>query len=61
MGGSIKIYYTPPEIYEWAFKEAGFSHFEWVPLDLFESESKEDREWYKDAIAHPTITGFQAW
>ena len=50
-----------PETYAWAFKEAGFEHFEWFPLDLYESDSQEDREWYKDVIAHPNISGFMAW
>jgi hypothetical protein len=49
----FNICYMRPETYEWAFKEAGFSHFEWFPLDLFESDSKEDREWYLDVMHTP--------
>jgi len=58
---TIKIHYMSPETYEWAFKEAGFSHFEWVLVDLYESDSEEDREHYKDVIAHPNLTGLLAW
>lgn len=26
-----------PETYEWAFREAGFTHFEWRPMNLREN------------------------
>jgi hypothetical protein len=58
---NCNFYYMTPETYYWAFKIAGFSHFEWVKMDLYESISQEDREFWTDLIDHPNATGFIAW
>jgi hypothetical protein len=58
---SAQIYYLKPETYEWAFKEAGFTHFEWSALTLYENATPEDQEYYRDILEHPIGVGIIAW
>lgn len=51
-------YYLSPATYEAAFREAGFSTFQWVPVTLAPSQQR-NRIWYH-FMAHPPIMGFVA-
>eukprot|EP00026_Physarum_polycephalum_P015662 Phypoly_transcript_16396.p1 GENE.Phypoly_transcript_16396~~Phypoly_transcript_16396.p1 ORF type:complete len:213 (+),score=24.31 Phypoly_transcript_16396:212-850(+) len=58
---TANIHYLKPETYEWAFKEAGFTHFEWRPLSLYDNPTPKDQEYYKDILDHPIGVGIIAW
>lgn len=50
-----------PETYEWAFKEAGFTHFEWYRLIVDPQATKEEKEYLQQVIDHPFNIGVIAW
>lgn len=58
----MQFFYMKPETYEWAFKTAGFTHFEWCKFSLYDTEATaEDRETYKDLMDYPVDVGILAW
>jgi hypothetical protein len=50
-----------PDTYEWAFKEAGFTHFEWVKFGLYDYATQENIKTYQDLLDNPVDTGIVAW
>ena len=42
----IRNYYLSPETYEEAFRQAGFTHFTWVPVEL--DPEVQDRVFWKE-------------
>jgi SAM-dependent methyltransferase len=52
---SYITYYFSPGIYEQVFRKAGFTHFEWVPIEV-----ACDTDEYNDYIKYPPIIGISA-
>jgi len=56
----IKYFYYTLATFEWAFKTADFSHFEWVNFKM-QGLSAEEQELYKDIIEDAPSIGLVAW
>eukprot|EP00026_Physarum_polycephalum_P016798 Phypoly_transcript_17799.p1 GENE.Phypoly_transcript_17799~~Phypoly_transcript_17799.p1 ORF type:complete len:235 (+),score=30.46 Phypoly_transcript_17799:84-788(+) len=56
----LKYFYHSHKTYEWAFKTAGFSHFEWVPFKMF-NVAPEETEIFKDLANDLYVIGIIAW
>ncbi|CAF1308712.1 unnamed protein product [Adineta ricciae] len=55
---SYITYYLSKETYERVFKEVGFTHFQWVPMES--CPTVEDRAFYDDFIQYPPAIGIIA-
>lgn len=51
-------FYLKPSTYEWAFKEAGFSSFEWVGPYL--DPTQQGNAFWDDFMQYPPLIGFKA-
>lgn len=57
----VNTYYMKPETYEWVFKEAGFTHFEWYPLILHPNATEEEKKHFQPILDKPISIGMVAW
>jgi len=56
----MKFFFHNHKTYEWAFKTAGFSHFEWRKFRIF-NISPQEEEYYKDLADDFYTIGIVAW